>query len=131
MISSGGVSSIRLLTTVVASLAATFALGGCAADARPPASQNDDATSTFEFAADKETVAPAKVCEPGATRACRAKYIDEQGQLQCPLSYRRCRADGFWGRCGEDVDPNAPPPAESDLDAAEADADASVPDPAN
>lgn len=44
---------------------------------------------------------PARVCEPRANRPCTVSYVDDDGQLQCPVNVQICSVDGSeWLACG-------------------------------
>jgi len=91
---------------------AAAALGAALAIGCGPADRPDASGEVAEMAAPAPAPASAPAgeqpasdgspCEPASLEECRIYYIDEDGRMQCPMSYRVCRLDGSgFYPCGE------------------------------
>jgi hypothetical protein len=104
----------RSLSALLLGLASA-ALVACVSEQRPPPEgdtvaselaseeQDDDVSGSPSDGADVDAARP-EACPPSTFRECRHYYRDARGQLNCPLSYQFCRADGKgWLPCGKYV----------------------------
>ena len=92
----------RAASLVCAALATVCVAGliGCGgSDGRPDPSPSVETNEPdTSFAALSSGGAP--VCEPHAYRECHHYYRDDEGRLQCPMSYAICSEYGQWLSCG-------------------------------
>jgi hypothetical protein len=90
-------------------LALVAAVAGCGSDDRP-ATSDSIVTSRTELGTQPapppgEPGMPAHVCVPRSYRECTITYVDEDGQLQCPVNAQICNAEGTaWLACGVPAD---------------------------
>ena len=48
-------------------------------------------------------------CTPDDIRECHHYYVDDRGQLQCPISAQQCSEEGdAWSDCGSPLRPATP-----------------------
>ncbi len=98
---------VQSVTSCTFAAVLCMGLAACMGSERPPPESDIVASSLAGEEVDDDSQAEEEsprppACPANEWRECRHYYRDERGQLNCPLSYQFCRADGkAWLPCGK------------------------------